>query len=93
MKAFCVFHSLPYKYFRARVSSGVNTPNSLHLADKCKLRFGWMCWFIHQRLVAKLLNCSSTKVIQICKYLVPLKFRSGDQTVPLIPTSCPNWLG
>jgi len=49
MKAFCVFHSLPYRYFRASFSSGVSMSNSLRLADECKFRFGWMCWFIHQK--------------------------------------------
>lgn len=47
MKAFHVFHSLFYRYFRAGFSSGVNAPNSLHLADECKLKFGCMCRFVH----------------------------------------------
>lgn len=47
MKTFPAFHSLSYGYFRAVFSSGVNMPNSLHLADECKLKFGWMCWFVH----------------------------------------------
>lgn len=32
---------------RAEFSSGVNMPNSLHLADECELKFGWICWFVH----------------------------------------------
>lgn len=48
MKAFHVFRSLPYKYFRARFSSGVNTTNSFNLADECKLGFGWLHRVIYQ---------------------------------------------
>jgi len=48
MKASHVFRSLPYKYFRARFSSGVNMTNAFNSADECKLRFGWLHWVIYQ---------------------------------------------